>query len=227
MTGAVTTAATSKAAVYETFGNPALLRAVRDHLPTGGSVLDVGCASGGLLAELDGHAGRREGIELDPSAAATAERMADAVHVGSVDRVQPGGAPFDVVVLGDVLEHVADPDATLARARSWAAPDGRLVISLPNVAHWSVRLALLSGRWEYQDRGILDDTHLRFFTWDSGVRLVERSGLRVRERRPVVSGLGAHVGRPLPRRVERAWRGLGRRRPNVFAYQQIIVAERG
>ena len=217
----------SKADVYEAFGNPALLRAVVDHLAPGAAVLDVGCASGGLLARLAPHAGRREGIEVDPVAAAAAADFADRVHVGSVDQLGPEGPPFDVVVLGDVLEHVPDPAATLDRVLAWLSPEGRLVISLPNVAHWSVRLSLVAGRWEYRDSGILDDTHLRFFTWATGRELVEGAGLRIVDRRPVISGLRAHLGRPLPATVDRAWRRIGVRRPNLFAYQQIIVAERG
>lgn len=220
-----TTGAASKARVYESFGNPALLRAVRDHLPAGGSVLDLGCASGGLLAALAGDAGRRVGVEIDPVAAAAAAEHADAVHTGSVESVELGAERFDVIVLGDVLEHVADPGAVLRRTASWSAPGGRLVISLPNVAHWSVRLSLLAGRWDYADSGILDDTHLRFFTWRSGAALVESAGLRLVERRPVISGLGAHLGRRVPAPIEARWRRLGQRRPNLLAYQQLLVAE--
>jgi len=215
----------SKAAVYEGFGNRALLRSVLDQLPPGGTVLDVGCASGGLLAALEGRAGRRVGIEPDPVAAAAARRHADEVHVGSVHDVSLGDQRFDVVVLGDVLEHVADPDRALLRAARWVTPGGRLVISVPNVAHWSIRLEILRGRWEYRASGILDDTHLRFFTWQSGADLVTRAGLAAVERRPVISGLGAHLGRRVPGRVEGLWRRIGRRRPNLFAYQQLIVAE--
>jgi SAM-dependent methyltransferase len=213
-----------KAEVYAAFGNPALLRTVRGQLPRGGAVLDVGCASGGLLAALDAEAGHREGIELDPVAAAAARAHADAVHVGPVDEVDVAEAAFDVVVLGDVLEHLPDPHVALERAQRWLRPDGRLVISLPNVAHWTVRLGLLLGRWEYRDRGILDDTHLRFFTWDTGARLVEEAGLVIEGREPVVPGLRSQFGWPAPTSVERVWRGLGRRRPNLFAFQQLIVA---
>lgn len=215
-----------KAEVYADFGNPALLRTVSAHLPKGGAVLDVGCASGGLLAALGDDAGRREGIELDPVAAAAAGVHADAVHVGRVDEVEVGTAGFDVVVLGDVLEHLADPLPALCRAQDWLRPDGRLVVSLPNVAHWTVRVDLLRGRWEYCDSGILDDTHLRFFTWDSGARLVEEAGFSIEAREPIVPGLRSQLGWPVPAAIDRRWRGLGRRRPNLFAFQQLIVARR-
>ena len=213
-----------KADVYAEFGNPALLRTVRAHLPAGGAVLDVGCASGGLLAALGDHAGRREGIELDPVAAAAAGSHADAVHVGRVDEVDVPVAGFDVVVLGDVLEHLPDPLVALRRAQDWLRPEGRLVVSLPNVAHWTVRVGLLRGRWEYRDSGILDDTHLRFFTWASGARLVAEAGFEIEEREAVVPGLRSQFGWSVPGSIDRRWRGLGRRRPNLFAFQQLLVA---
>lgn len=220
----VGTAPASKAAVYESFGNPALLRAVRDQIPACGSVLDVGCASGGLLASLGDRAVRRVGIEVDPSAAAAARHNADEVYTGAVDDVDPGSERFDVVVLGDVLEHVAHPAATLARVATWVAVGGRLVVSLPNVAHWSVRLPLTIGRWDYDDTGILDRTHLRFFTWSSGARLVEQSGLEIVGRRPVVPSLATHVPFVVPGRLRAAWQRVGRRWPGLFAYQQLVVA---
>jgi 2-polyprenyl-3-methyl-5-hydroxy-6-metoxy-1,4-benzoquinol methylase len=170
---------------------------VRGQLPRGGAVLDVGCASGGLLAALDAEAGHREGIELDPVAAAAARAHADAVHVGPVDEVDVAEAAFDVVVLGDVLEHLPDPHVALERAQRWLRPDGRLVISLPNVAHWTVRLGLLLGRWEYRDRGILDDTHLRFFTRSSIEDLFAGSGFVIDE----VRGINRYSPRSLPRSV--------------------------
>lgn len=215
-----------KVEVYADFGNPALLRAVRAHLPAGGSVLDVGCASGGLLAALEDDAGRREGIEPDPAAAAAAAAHADTIHVGRVDDVDVPAGVFDVVVLGDVLEHLPDPQAALARARRWLQPRGRVVVSLPNVAFWSVRLGLLAGRWEYRSSGILDDTHLRFYTWTTGARLVEEAGFTIDAQEAVVPGLRAQLGWPVPRTLDRGWRRLARRRPNLGAFQQLIVAHR-
>ena len=216
--------AASKAEVYEHFGNPVLLRAVRRHLPEGGSVLDVGCASGGLLEAIRDQAGRLEGVETDAEAARVAARVADEIHVGSVVDIDLPSAAFDVVVLGDVLEHLADPARAVARVVPSLRPDGVVVVSLPNVAHWSVRFALLAGRWEYRTSGILDDTHLRLYTWSTGAALLEGCGLEIVEREPIVSGLGAHLGTSVPRPVERAWRAVGHRLPNVFAFQQLLVA---
>ncbi|HSJ92228.1 MAG TPA: class I SAM-dependent methyltransferase, partial [Ilumatobacter sp.] len=85
--------------------------------------------------------------------------------------------PFDVVVFGDVLEHLRDPSSALDAACRVLAEDGQIVVSIPNVAHADVRLMLLEGRWEYQEHGLLDETHLRFFTLEGLRRLLDRSGL--------------------------------------------------
>lgn len=216
-----------KTGVYETFGNLGLLRLVQQVLPAGGSVLDIGCASGGLLAQLAPTAGRRVGIEPDQSAAQAAARHADTVHAGTLaeigDSLVGDGEHFDVVVLADVLEHVADPTTELRRAAALVAATGSMVISLPNVAHWTMRLHLGAGRWRYGPSGILDDTHLRFFTWHSAAALVRDSGLQVRSHIGVVPRLANHLPVPVPSMVEAYWQRGGRRWPNFFAYQQLLV----
>ena len=160
-------------------------------------------------------------IGSDPNVPASAPRHIgpSAAQAGSLNA--PGRMRFDCTSPGGGVS-----PAALAEIAAWLAPEGRVVVSLPNVAHWTVRAGLLAGRWEYRDSGILDDTHLRFFTWASGARLVEDAGLLTVERQPIISGLGAHAGRTLPRAVERAWRAVGRRRPGLFAFQQLLVARR-
>ena len=217
----------AKADVYERFGNLGLLRLVEELLPPGGSVLDVGCASGGLLELLEGRAGHREGIEPDAAAADRARQHADTVHCASVeDAVGSIDARFDVIVLADVLEHVAAPEQVIADLLPLLGPGGRFAVSLPNVAHWSVRSHLAAGRWRYEADGILDDTHVRFFTWHSAESLLRDAGLLVDTHRAVVPKLTNHVGRPVPAPIERVWQRLGRRRPNLFAYQQLLAARR-
>ena len=87
-------------------------------------------------------------------------------------------ASFDVVLLGDVIEHLRDPVAALARLRPLLRPGGRLVLSTPNVANWAIRLSLLAGRWRYTDRGILDRTHTHLFTRATLRETIERAGYR-------------------------------------------------
>lgn len=144
-------------------------------------VLDVGCGVG-----LNGAAAKRRGahvtgIELMPSALAEARERLDEVLAIDIARdvSHLDGRSFDLMLFGDVLEHLADPAAALERLLPYLEDGGHVIVSLPNVAAWTNRLSLLLGRWDYQSSGILDDTHLRFFTLASSVRLLEGAGLEV------------------------------------------------
>lgn len=144
-------------------------------------VLDVGCAAGDLGRALRRRGCRVAGVELDPAAAEAARDALDEVLTGDVDDLDLvghfGKESFDVVVLGDVLEHLPDPVAALRRLRPLLAPEGSVVASIPNVAHGAVRLALLAGRFDYRPLGLLDATHLRFFTRASVYETFREAGL--------------------------------------------------
>ena len=109
--------------------------------------------------------------------------MCEDVLVGDVESMELPFAPasFDVVLCGDLVEHLRDPGATLARLRAFLRPAGRLVLTTPNVANWAMRLSLLVGRWTYTDRGILDRTHTHLFTRKTLVETIEGAGYRVLE----------------------------------------------
>jgi len=151
--------------------------------PRGLRVLDLGCG-GGHNGALLKRAGAREvvGVELDAGAAAQARERLDAVVQGDLahlDLVQLGDAPFDAILASDVLEHLAEPEAVLARALTRLRPGGVVVVSLPNVAHVVVFANLLMKRWPRRNSGIFDRTHLRFFAKRDMVRLLEGAGLKV------------------------------------------------
>jgi SAM-dependent methyltransferase len=146
---------------------------------SGHRVLEVGCWSGHVTQHLVARGNTVVGVELDPDAARLAERYADRVHVADIDRVPLSAledGPFDVIVLGDVLEHLRDPAAALADAARLLAPDGRFVISIPNVSHIDARMMLMQGRWDYHPDGLLDRTHLRWFTRESLRQLLAGAG---------------------------------------------------
>jgi 2-polyprenyl-3-methyl-5-hydroxy-6-metoxy-1,4-benzoquinol methylase len=162
------------------------------------SVLDVGCATGYLGEALIARGCTVTGIEIDRDAADEARTRLNRVVVGDLTELDLdealGSDRFDVVLMGDVLEHMVDPSSLLVRAASLLAPGGSVVISIPNVSHGSVRLALLQGRWQYKDRGLLDRTHLRFFTRPSVEALVRDAGLRIVDMRATTSDpLGSEV----------------------------------
>lgn len=147
-------------------------------------ILDVGCGAGGLGRALLERNPARTMIGVEPVAVAVAAAARHYARVLPTDLEGAGGelpslAPFDSIVLADVLEHHADPAAVLARLRDWLAPDGTVIASIPNAAHWSVIAGLLRGRFDYAERGILDRTHLRFFTRSSFAALARESGYAV------------------------------------------------
>ena len=184
-------------------------------------VLDAGCSSGYLARPLSEAGARVVGLELDPDAAELARAWCTDVVVGDVESMAMPFDPdsFDVVLCGDLIEHLRDPKAALARLRPLLRPSGRLVLTTPNVANWAMRLSLLAGRWRYTERGILDRTHRHLFTRATLVETVESAGYRIVEldhTAPV-----PRVGSPLVERVAHAVAGL---RPSLFAYQFLLVA---
>jgi 2-polyprenyl-3-methyl-5-hydroxy-6-metoxy-1,4-benzoquinol methylase len=148
-------------------------------------VLDVGTATGYLAEVLTERGCRVTGIEIDPEAARQAEEHCERVIVGDVETLELHEeleeGSFDVILFGDVLEHLKDPLRTLKRSRPFLSPEGYVVTSIPNVAHGSVRLALLQGRFPYHSLGLLDNTHLRFFTRESIEHLFNEAGFLIGE----------------------------------------------
>jgi 2-polyprenyl-3-methyl-5-hydroxy-6-metoxy-1,4-benzoquinol methylase len=146
---------------------------------SGHRVLEVGCSVGHVTEHLVAAGNTVVGVEIDPDAAEHARRFAERVHVLDLD-VTPlskvESDRFDVILLGDVLEHLRNPSGVLRDLTSLLEPDGRLVVSVPHVGHIDVRLMLLQGRWAYQDDGLLDRTHLRWFTRQSLREMLAEAG---------------------------------------------------
>jgi cyclopropane fatty-acyl-phospholipid synthase-like methyltransferase len=145
-------------------------------------VLDLGCASGALGAALKARqACEVVGVEIDPAYARDAEARLDRVICGDVATVEVDG-PFDCLVAADVLEHLVDPWAALARHAALLEPGGMAVISLPNARHWEVFLELgLRGTFPRRSAGIFDGSHLRWFTLADAHGLCSAAGLQVED----------------------------------------------
>jgi 2-polyprenyl-3-methyl-5-hydroxy-6-metoxy-1,4-benzoquinol methylase len=163
-------------------------------------VLEVGCGSGYVSRHLVERGNDVVGIDIDPDAVNAARQVIAEVHCCDLDIVDASSVvsgPFDVIVLADVLEHVRDPDRVLADLLGVLAPDGRVVLSIPNVAHVDVRLMLLLGEWRYQTLGLLDDSHLRWFTRRSIAELLRAARLEpVAVRRTVAGAFGSGIELP-------------------------------
>ena len=170
-------------------------------MPAPRRVLEIGCGGGANLAELKRRfpAIHTTGVEIHPAAAEAARnaRRADAIVVADVldsHAVNFAPATFDLIVLSHVLEHFAEPEQVLARCDGWLSAPGRMLIALPNMRHFSVILQLLfDGEFRYTDDGILDRTHLRFYTRASAERMIRAQGLTIVERRADVAGRKARL----------------------------------
>jgi len=151
------------------------------------SVLEIGPASGYLSRCFVDAGCRVTAIEADPEAVGRADHPDIQLIYGSVEEekvLRQIRGTFDVVVLADVLEHLRWPEQTLLKVRSFLNPGGYAVVSIPNIANWKTRIGLLLGRFEYREEGIMDRTHLRFFTKRSAEAMILTAGYEVLEFHP-------------------------------------------
>jgi 2-polyprenyl-3-methyl-5-hydroxy-6-metoxy-1,4-benzoquinol methylase len=197
----------------------------------GRRLLDVGAADGFLAEQLTARGWEVTALERDAARAAAARGKCREVLVVDLERETPAvDGPFEAAVYGDVLEHLSDPLGVMRRLHGLLAPGASVIASVPNVAHLWIRLSLLFGRFEYGDRGILDGTHLRFFTRPTFLGLLARAGLEVRDLRVTPVPLPLVI----PERLHGAWlealHGLGaaaaRLWPGGLAYQFVAVCRR-
>src|SRR5262245_13512851 len=206
---------------------------ILDWLGPGGGrrLLDVGAAEGILSRPLTERGWRVTAIEADTGAAKAGAPHCERMIVASADGPLPDlGGPFEAIVCADILEHPTDPLAALRRLAQHLAPGGVVVVSIPNVAHLWIRLGLLAGRFDYADRGILDRTHLRFFTRRTVLALLAGAALTVER--------STATPVPIYQVVPPRWHGRGlaaahalsavvaRALPRLLAYQFVVLARR-
>jgi 2-polyprenyl-3-methyl-5-hydroxy-6-metoxy-1,4-benzoquinol methylase len=186
-------------------------------------VLEIGCGSGGFGASVKAaRRARVTGIEPHAEAAAAARAHLDEVLAVPVEQGlrELADTAFDCIVCNDVLEHLVDPEAVLVAAHRVLRSAGVVVASIPNVRYLPVlRSLVLDGDWRYADEGVLDRTHLRFFTMKSAAAMFARCGYRVR----ALEGINARSTSWKFSLLAAATRGAA----SDMRYQQIaIVAER-
>jgi O-antigen biosynthesis protein len=148
-------------------------------------VVDFGCATGYFAHLLAQQQCVVTGIEINPEAAKAAEQYCQEVIVADLDFISVkqilAEHEFDVAIFGDVLEHLRNPWKVLRDTKQILKADGYVVASIPNIAHGAIRLALLQGKFEYTELGILDNTHLRFFTRKTVEDFLENSGYLLKD----------------------------------------------
>lgn len=169
-----------------------------------------------------------DAIEPQPQWAEHAKPYYRNVFPSTVEQVPLPPKAYNAIICADVLEHLADPVATLRRLRLAAADDAAFIISLPNVAHLAVRMMLLAGQFPQMDRGILDRTHLHFYTRDTATDMLHQAGLKIEQ----VSATGVPLdelwrrgeGRSLFTTLMRMQHLLINIAPRLFAFQWIFLA---
>jgi len=191
-------------------------------------ILDVGTSEGYVGAILKERGHSVVGIEGDSAAAEKARAHYDSFHVADIENYGfPYREEFDYVLFADVLEHLRDPVAVLRRSLPSLKPAGEVIVAVPNIANFVIRASLLFGRFDYCDRGILDRTHLRFFTVASLRTMMEDASCRILELVP--TPLPVQLVFPVTERtifaplheihylLVRGWKTL-------FAYQFVVRA---
>lgn len=164
---------------YYTHQRPEVVRLIPEDVQ---QVVDVGCGAGKLGASIKRARPNAQvrGVEVVPSQAEQAKLALDDATAADADAPLPASWPIpDCLVFADVLEHLVNPWATLSRWRERCAPRAWVVMSIPNVSHTSVVSGLQRGRFEYEDEGLLDRTHLRFFTRVTACEMVEKAGFEL------------------------------------------------
>ncbi|MCC6798228.1 MAG: glycosyltransferase [Candidatus Hydrogenedentes bacterium] len=194
-------------------------------------VLDCGCGGGEFGLALK-HRGAKEvcGIEIVERAYVFAKQNLDEALLGSIEQMELpwDDEHFDCVVFGDVLEHLVDPVAALKKVARVLAPDGVIVISIPNIRFWQQVMMLANGRWKYEDAGIMDRTHLRFFCAPDLAEMIANAGLELIKLQP----LSMWPASELPRDMNNCLR-LGKcllgplddaEYQDLLVYQYLVVA---
>lgn len=193
-------------------------------------VLEAGCATGYMSKVLVERSCSVVGIELDELAAEQAREYCEQVIVGDLETMdfaaELGGGSFDVIVFGDVLEHLRDPLPVLRAITPFLDDAGYVVASIPNFAHAAIRLELLMGRFDYRSLGLLDETHLRFFSRASIEKLFKDAGLAIAELRRTRASISESEFALDPADYPPAVIELIEQDPEAYTYQFVAKAVR-
>lgn len=200
-----------------------------DYKKPGVSILDIGCACGANFVAIknNNQSVALYGLELCEPAAKVAGNFAN-VQVTDFEKFENDdfNSKFDYVIMGDVLEHLFYTDKALQKVWHWLKPGGRLVVSVPNVAHISVILAVLQGQWNYAESGILDNTHVRFFTRRTILACLEKNGFAVKEQYMTCINYASDTSEVHFMKQLLHLPGLKVEKDDLNAYQVVCLAEK-
>jgi predicted TPR repeat methyltransferase len=214
---------------FEGSSHRILIDLIRRFTSHGGTLLDLGAAGGELGAAVRDQFDRTIGFEFEVDRIGQLRGRLDQAVIADLETVRRLPKNAKAIVLADILEHLRDPTALLQCVRQSLVDGAQLFVSVPNIANITVRIGLLFGIFEYRERGILDSSHLRFYTMRAIQRELENAGFRIIAIRgssvplrlivPWMPEVLLRIGERLLTMITRVWRSL-------FAYQIIIVAQR-
>jgi 2-polyprenyl-3-methyl-5-hydroxy-6-metoxy-1,4-benzoquinol methylase len=160
------------------------------------------------------------GIEMDMEAAQKAKSYCQELIVGDVESIHLNKEYenyFDIIIFADILEHLKEPLAVLTRFKEYLSDDGFIIISIPNIANWKIRLQLLIGNFEYNEYGILDEGHLKFFNEKSAKKLISDAEFEIFDFDITVGDI---------RYFAKFFNSIGKIWPNLLAFQFILIARK-
>jgi SAM-dependent methyltransferase len=182
------------------------------YVPVKSKLLELGCATGYMTRYFRTKLHCRvTSVDINPLAKPNI--IGDLNLAFTWKKIQSKGF-FDVVFASAILEHLPSPEITLQLIKSVLKPEGILIVTLPNVVHWRQRIKILLGKWEYEDYGLLDRTHLRFFNYFTAQKLITDAGFKIKAVKIDPAGGIKYL----------SW--LFKYFPNLYAYQICIQAEK-
>lgn len=196
-----------------------------EKVPQHAFLLDIGCATGFMGGHLKREKSCRVfGVEIKSAEASLAKKKLDRVYIGDIEegdlikkiKKDLGRKKFDCILATSILEHLVDPALVIKNLLQLLSPTGIIIATTPNIAHWSTRLSLFFGKFTYTEYGILDNTHLHFYTMETFQSLFRENGYSVTH--ILIDPVGG--GYPKISRL------LAKIFPGMFAYQILVVAKK-
>lgn len=200
-------------------------------LAKGGDILEIG-ASSGYMTKIFSENNNVDVVEIDKLASEKAALFAKEVYIGSIEDEKIKNKlikKYDYIICADVLEHLVNPDVVLRFLKTKLKKGGVVLISIPNIACWNMRLDLLRGRFDYQESGLLDKTHLRFYTYNIFLKLVENCGYKIEKIFPTETKIPLEYSllkmAIIGKIIVKLFKGLLLRQfPNMVIYHYVIQA---
>ncbi len=203
-------------------------RLALDIIEPNSRVLDIGCATGYFAKQLLTKHCETWGVDRDKSAVKKAAKYCQKVIVSNLDEVTSLPVPkkyFDYIIMLDVLEHLLHPENLLSMIKNNLKDNGKVIVSIPNIAHASIRWLLLTGGFEYADTGILDKTHVKFYTKQSSQNLLNKCGYKILDTVPTNGMCKVPLLYKITDRLPVKWQYfIVKKIPTLFAFQFICVA---